>query len=184
MQNSIHTMRAGFRKTPLFLLAQWAAFLLLILASTLAQPITLTAVQSRKAHGVVGTLDVAIDTTKSIDGAVTVESRTIGASHQIVFKFDGPITAPGTAAATDANGAIVGSASSMVDGNDVVVTLSALADNSRITVWLTNVNGTGLYVSAAVGFLVGDTNNSRSINNTDASAVKARAGQVAGAANA
>ena len=59
-------------------------------------------------------------------------------------------------------------------GNDLVITLTGIADNIRVTVSATGVNGV-LNVSRAVGFLVGDVNGNRAINAADLSAVKARA---------
>jgi hypothetical protein len=46
-----------------------------------------------------------------------------------------------------------------------------------VAVSLTGVNGT-LTVSATLGFLVGDVNNSRSVNSSDINALKNRAGQA------
>ena len=135
------------------------------------------AVQSRKTHGPAGAFDIAIDTGQAIGGTVTVEPRNIGTGHTIVFQFAGPITATGAVAST------AGSASAAISGNDVVVTLTGIPDNSRATVSLTNVNNAGVNASASIGFLVGDVNNSRSVTATDILQVKGRSGQATDATN-
>ena len=77
----------------------------------------------------------------------------------------------------------MGAATSTSAGNDVVVTLTNIADNKRVTVTLTNVNGVVTPFSASLGFLVGDVNNTRSVNSSDISSVKARSGQATTALN-
>ncbi|MBL0122657.1 MAG: hypothetical protein IPP88_07950 [Betaproteobacteria bacterium] len=64
-----------------------------------------------------------------------------------------------------------------ITGNDVAVTLTGVADRKRVTVLLPSVNGL-VDVSASMGFLIGDVNNSQSISPTDISQVKAHAGQA------
>jgi hypothetical protein len=147
--------------------------------------LALTAVQSRKTHAASAAFDIAIDTAQPIGGAVSVEPRAIGTGHTIVFQFTGAVTATGTVAAADENGAPLGAVSAVVagNGNDIVVTLTGVADNKRVTVSLTNVNATGLNVAATLGFLVGDVNGSRSVTATDILQVKGRSGQVADATN-
>jgi len=149
---------------------------------TPASGIALTGVVSRKIHGAMGTFDVLIDVAQAIGGAVTVESRAIGAGHQIVFQFDQPVTVAGTAEATDAGSMPVGSASAMASGNDVIVTVTGIPDNSRATISLTGVNGV-LNTGVALGFLIGDVNGNRAVNATDISGVKARSGQSTDGAN-
>lgn len=139
--------------------------------------INLTAVQSRKTHGAAGIFDLLIDTIPIISGAVTVESRSSGASHLIVFQFTSPITATGAATAVNGSGAPLSISSAIASGNEVLVTLTGAADNSRATVSLANVNGT-LNPLASIGFLIGDVNNTRSVNSSDISSVKARSGQT------
>jgi large repetitive protein len=138
--------------------------------------IALTAVQSRKTHGGTGTFDLVIDVSQIITGPVTVEPRAIGAGHQIVFQFDQAVTAAGTVDVVNGAAAPVGSASAMASGNEVIVTVTGIPDNSRATITLNGVNGI-LNTSVSMGFLIGDINNSRAVNATDISGIKARSGQ-------
>ena len=145
-----------------------------------AQALTLTAVQSRKSG-----FDLPIDAMQTMSGNVTVESRGIGigTSHTIVFQFDELISSTGALAVVDNTLTAVSGAAATISGNDVVVTLSALADNKRVRITLTNVNGVGLNVTVSLGFLVGDVNNTLSVNSSDISSVKARSGQTTTASN-
>ena len=77
----------------------------------------------------------------------------------------------------------VGTVFATPSGDDVVVTLTNITDNQRVTISLANVNGAGVNVSAAMGFLIGDVNNSRSVSASDISGVKARVGQATTGAN-
>ena len=147
----------------------------------IADALTLTAVQSRKAHGV-NNFDIKIDHTQGIGGAVTVESRAIGAGHRIVFQFDGPVITLGTPVAFDETGTGVGTLTPSFSGNDVVVTLADVPDNKRIRIVLPSVNGAGDAV-VSLGFLVGDVNNSRSVSTNDVAQVKSRGGQGVSVSN-
>lgn len=148
------------------------------LAVTPLPDLALVGVQSRKLHGATA-YDIAITTV--LGAPPTVEPRVIGSGHTVVFQFNLPITAAGTVNVVDANAVPIG-ASSSVAGNDVVVTIANLADNQRVTISLADVNGTGNF-GASMGFLVGDVNNTRSVNSSDISGVKARSGQAADASN-
>ncbi len=174
MHTTIHTSEAGVRKVGIRRLALWSVFLALTFAAGFADALTLTAVQSRKVHGAVN-FDLPIDTSPTIGGAVTVESRAVGGGHQIVFQFDGPVTF-GVPTAVDEAGAPV-AVSSVVPGNnnEVIVTFTSVPDNKRVKVSLPNVNGVDFSVS--LGFLVGDVNNSRSVAPNDLQQMKAHAGQ-------
>ena len=63
-----------------------------------------------------------------------------------------------------------------------MVTITNLPDNQRVTMTLVGVNGTDTY-TVQMGFLVGDGNNTRSVNSSDISAVKALSGQTTTASN-
>ncbi len=143
--------------------------------------LNLLTVASRKMHGATP-FSLAIDHSQPISGAITVESRAIGSGHTLVFHFDGNVNFVGAVAALDAMMNSAGTATSVRSGNDVIVTLTGVSDNSRLTITLNEINGVGT-ASASLGFLVGDVNNSRSVNATDISGVKARSGQATDAGN-
>lgn len=130
---------------------------------------------SRKLHGNgIGEKDLAV-IAAPINGAITVEPRAIGAGHRIVFVFDSPVLSVVSLAVVDANLIAVGSASPSFNANELVVTLSGVPDNQRVTVTATGING-ALDVSRAIGFLVGDVGNNRAVTAADINAVKARIG--------
>ncbi len=146
-------------------------------------PVNLSAVQSRKIHGAEGTFDLPVDRLAPIHGAVTVESRAIGLGHEILFQFDGPITTPGAATAVDGSGTSLAVSPPVIfAGNSLSVILSGIADRNRATISLTGVNG-NVAASVSIGFLVGDVNNSRTVDAIDVSGVKARSGQTTDATN-
>ncbi|MBL8521217.1 MAG: hypothetical protein JNK75_11140 [Betaproteobacteria bacterium] len=159
------------------------AFAVAAMAGLAAHAATLTHAFSRKAHGT-NVHQIAVDLTQSIGGALTVESRAIGTGHQIVFWFDAPVTTFGTPSATDASGVPVGSASAQAGTNDsVVVTLTGVPDNKRVRLALPAVNGMADAV-VALGFLVGDANNSRTVSAADLTVLKSNAGSRVDASNA
>ncbi len=142
--------------------------------------LNLLSVVSQKIHGST-TYKLTIDQNQVITGPVTVEPRAIGGGHSLVFHFDNTVTSVG--AATALNNAIsMGNASAAVVGGDVVVTLTNVADNKRLTVTINGLNGSGT-AAASMGFLVGDVNNDRVVSSKDVSAMKARAGQAADNSN-
>ena len=144
----------------------------------------MTAVVSRKTHIGVGPFEIVIAPTPLVTDPVTVEPRNIGSGHTIVFQFNNPISVAGTVTAIDAvSSATIANVTSTASGNEVIVTLPAVPDNKRITITINGVNGIVAPMSASIGFLVGDVNNTRSVNSSDISGVKARSGQSTTAAN-
>jgi hypothetical protein len=142
----------------------------------------LVAVMSRKAHGAAGAFDIAIDATKPVSGAVTVEPRALGGGFLIVFQFDKTVTSAGTVSVVDASSNPMGSASASANGSEIVVMLTGIPESRRATVSLTGVNGASATYSICLGFLVGDVDSSRNVVDTDLQAVKARVGQPVDAA--
>lgn len=131
----------------------------------------LDSVWSRKSHPVLGDRDIEIAILPAIDGLVSVEPRTENAAHRIVFRFDRPVTAVGRSTTN------TGSVARTFNGNEVIVTLTGVPDNRRVTVGITGVNG-GASAQASMGFLVGDVTGSRTVNAGDISSIKARIGQL------
>ncbi|MEO8101620.1 MAG: putative Ig domain-containing protein [Betaproteobacteria bacterium] len=139
-------------------------------------------VYSRKTHAAAGDKDLAVNAAALINGAITVEPRAIGAGHRILFRFNNPVSSVTSLAVVDAGMNPVGSASPSFSGNDLIVTLTGIPDNKRVTVTATGVNN-ALTVSASIGFLEGDVTNSKSVNAADISAVKSRVGQPVATGN-
>ena len=140
-------------------------------------------VYSRKVHGAAGEQNLPLDAGAQIGAAITVEPRVIGAGHRIVFVFDNPVTSVDSVSVVNANLAAVGTASALfTSSNELVVVLTGIPDNQRVTVRATGVNGIAS-ASASIGFLVGDVNNTRTVNSSDISGVKARSGQATTSAN-
>lgn len=143
-----------------------------------AAALNLLNVVSRKLHGSTP-FELTILHRVPITGSVTVEPRGMGAGHTLVFHFDNTVTSVAAVTALDALASVAGNAVVSTSGNDAIVTLTNVADNKRLTVTLTGINGVpSATASASMGFLVGDLNNSRSVNSSDISGVKARSGQT------
>ncbi|MEQ1516845.1 MAG: dockerin type I domain-containing protein [Usitatibacteraceae bacterium] len=145
--------------------------------------IALLGAVSRKTHGAAGDQDLNVNYAAPIDGQITVEPRAIGAGHTLVFRFDAPVTFPGTVNVVDRLGKSIGSATAAASGSDSVVTIVGVPDSTRVTVALSGVNGGTTDFFISLGFLSGDFNSSRTVNSSDISAVKARSGQVTDAGN-
>jgi len=143
---------------------------------------TLLAVMSRKTHGSAGTFDLPIDFSVPISGAVTVEPRNNGGGHVIVFRFDSPISHVDSVRAIDIAATDFGHAGVSTSGNDAIVALTAIPDGQRLNLTLTGVNGS-TNASTSIGFMIGDVNNSRSVNATDIAGIKARSGQITDTTN-
>ncbi len=148
----------------------------------LSPPLSLVGAVSRKTHMATGTFDVVIDTAQAISGAISVEPRAIGSGHTIVLQFNNVINSIGAVSVVDGANASIG-ASAVISGNEIIVTIPALADNTRITISIDDINGATSPRLPSLGFLVGDANNTRSVNSSDISGVKARSGQTTNAAN-
>ncbi|MEO8104212.1 MAG: dockerin type I domain-containing protein [Betaproteobacteria bacterium] len=137
--------------------------------------LNLLSVFSRKFHN--GTpFDLTIAHAQPIAGSISVEPRAIGAGHMVVFRFDNPISAEGAAAALDSALNSAATVTLARAGNDVIATLTNVADNKRLTLKLTGVNGS-TNAEASFGFLIGDVGSTKQVTAADISAVKANVGK-------
>lgn len=143
---------------------------------------SLVGAQFRKNHAMVGDIDLPIDFNQPITGNVSVEPRVEGTGHRIVFQYDLPITSVGGATALNSVGTSVGMVSTAFSGNEVVVTLTGIADASLLTVAVTGVNG-AVNSSVSVGFLVADFDSSRGVTSVDIAAAKLRSGAAVAQGN-
>ena len=138
-------------------------------------PLALIGVVSRKGHGAAGVFDIPIRTPLAIDGPVSVESRAGGGAHSVVFQFNATVNAIGQLSASDESSAIVNVAPTMA-AHEVIVAIASIADNKRISILLPTVNGVAVNASATIGVLLGDVNESRTINATDVASAKSHSG--------
>jgi uncharacterized repeat protein (TIGR02543 family) len=129
----------------------------------------LVGARSRKVHGTAGAFDLVLALT-SINP--TTEPRA-GPTQTIVFSFDKPVTA-GVAALSEGT-ATVGAPT--FSGNDMTVPLTAVFNAQYVTVNASDVvasdGGTGGTGSVRIGFLFGDSNQSRQVTVADVGVVNA-----------
>lgn len=138
--------------------------------------LNLLSVFSRKLHS--GLPFDLIVNDQPLTGTITVEPRAIGVGYMVVFRFDNAITFEGTATALDAALNSAATVTLTRAGNDVIATLTNVADNKRLRITLTGVNNSATPIERSLGFLVGDVTSSRSVNAADISAVKANLGKL------
>jgi hypothetical protein len=140
--------------------------------------LTPTAV-SRKTHGTAGTFDINLPRL----GRPGVECRTGGASgdHQIVLTFPAAVTFD-HAAVTSGTGSV---SSTSVNGRNITVNLTGVADGQTVTVTLFAVSDTVTTgdVALQMSVLSGDTNGDTFVNSADISQTKGQSGQLVNASN-
>ncbi|MGZ5529523.1 MAG: hypothetical protein ACXWJB_12675 [Limisphaerales bacterium] len=150
---------------------------LIVTPSAVTNPPT---VVSRKTHGTAGTFDIPMPLT----GPSGVEDRIGGTSgkHTIVFSYT---TSPGAATASvtahdppTATGLVT---RVQVRGNDLIVTLSQVSNAQVLT--LSTSGGAVSPVSVPIGFLVGDVDGSRLVDQSDLALTRAQVGQPVTATN-
>jgi hypothetical protein len=161
-------------------------------------PFQVLSAASRKKHGTGGSgsnFDINMPFSATlVSGTSGVECRTGGDSdgggagaYKIVLHFTSAVTG-GTASVTAHNPAGGGGTVSGVSfsGTDMIVGLTGVTNAQVLTVTATGVtNGTDVLPSLGVnvGFLIGDTSNSRSVTGTDVSQTKLASGAPLTGAN-
>ena len=145
-------------------------------------PFSLARVASRKLHGNTKVYEVQIDSNIPIGGLPTVEPRSIGLGHAVVFRFNETVAYIGTIEVKDSNGLTIGNVSPAIVGKEVVLALTAVPESQNLSISINDVNGI-LSVRASMRFLVGDVNGSGAVNASDIVSVKTRIGQAISWAN-
>ena len=136
---------------------------------------------SRKTHGNVGAFDIPLPLSGNAGIECRLGSGTNHDGHQIIFTFANPVTV-GSAVATSGTGSV---SNFTVNGTQVTVNLTGVANAQRITITLGNVSdGTNAGdLSVSMGVLVGDVNGNGVSNASDVSQTKAQSGQPITGAN-
>ena len=131
---------------------------------------------SRKVHGAAGAFDIPLP----LSGNVGIECRN-DSNFQMVVDFPSPITVGG-AAVTSGAGSV---SNASVNGSQVTIDLTGVANAQVLTVTLNNVNnGAGVGdVPISMGVLAGDVNGNGSTSAADVAQVKSQAGVAVTSAN-
>jgi hypothetical protein len=114
-----------------------------------------------------------------LTGPSGVEDRDGSGNYLAVFTYDDVVSSAdvaivsGTATAGDP----------IFSGNEIQVPLSGVADQQIVTIEVSNVDGDGGSDDVAFGFLIGDVNGDRRVNNPDSKQVKADNGQPVTSSN-
>ncbi|CAN5637199.1 hypothetical protein BH20VER1_BH20VER1_02830 [soil metagenome] len=129
---------------------------------------------SRKVHGDAGPFDVLLPLTGTPGIEPRQGSGKSGTAHQVVVTFAVPVTF-GSASVTSGAGTVE---SAMVEGQDIVINLTNVADAQTLAITLSNVydgaNTSNVIIPLSV--LLGDVGGNGSVNSTDVGQTKAQAG--------
>ncbi len=138
------------------------------------EPPTLAEAVSRLSHRSPGEFDLPLN----LSGTPTVEGR-ITSMLRLVFRFDKPIAAANVAVA---RGVGTVSGESVIDGSEVLVTLTGVANRQWLTLRLSDIESEDGAVldeaTVTLGVLGGDVDGNGVVNSTDRLLVKAVMGRL------
>jgi N-acetylneuraminic acid mutarotase len=153
---------------------------------------TISSAVSRKSHGAAGDFDIPMPLT----GSSGVESRTTGGTNDytLVVTFASNVTVTGNpqAQVTSGTGCVgnggVCTGNVLVSGAVVTVPLTTIGNAQVINVRINGVNSAGSDTPATdfnipMGFLIGDVNANRAVNDVDIALTKSQTGQAVTASN-
>ncbi len=146
-------------------------------------PVLVSAVLS-KVHGVAGTFDLPLSIAPPTNINPTTEPRA-GPNHRIVYTFDKPITAATVVGTGVVEGTISGFTPTVVGGT-LVVDYTGVTDIQYVTFRIATASAgaaTGGPYDVRVGFLFGDTNQSRQVTVADVGIINSVLLQVVSNAN-
>jgi hypothetical protein len=140
-------------------------------SSAISAAPNLVSAVSRMTHGAAGTFDLPLP----VDGTVGIEPRDGSGNFTLVLTFDQPITAGGasTVNGTGTTGGVTYS------GNSMIVPLSGVTDQQKLTVSVSGAAGSGTLPTAFnfdVGFLIGDVNGDGVVNIGDTALIRTNSG--------
>jgi hypothetical protein len=148
--------------------------------SNFAQLLRITTAVSRKTHGAIDR-DIPLNLT----GTPTVECRSSGGNHKLIFTFVNDVVSGDASLTTQSGGVISGTPS--FASNTMTVNLSGIANQQTITVTLNDVTDSFAQVLPAtevrMSLLVGDTSGNGLVNGTDISQTKFQSGHPVTDAN-
>jgi hypothetical protein len=137
--------------------------------------IQLSSAASRLTHGAAGTFDVSMPLT----GTSGVEDRS-ASTYKAVFTFDAAVTSGQVSVVSGT--ATVGTIS--FSGSSMTANLTGVTSAEVVTLRVQNINGDGLqHGDVPFGFLVGDADANRSVNNPDVTLTKGQVGLPVTASN-
>ncbi len=137
-------------------------------------------VVSRKAHAASGNFDLPIARNIAISGPVTVEPRVAGSGHLVVFQFNDVIQGVSNLMMTIGSGPAAPATNISIYDNELRVSLPATSvpDGSRVRISGSVANSlVTIAIAESLGFLLGDAENSGTVDQTDVNALRARSGQ-------
>jgi hypothetical protein len=137
--------------------------------------IQLLSAASRLTHGAAGTFDVSMPLT----GTSGVEDRS-ASTYKAVFTFDAAVTSGQVSVVSGT--ATVGTIS--FSGSSMTANLTGVTSAEVVTLRVQNINGDGQqHGDVPFGFLVGDADANRSVNNPDVTLTKGQVGLPVTASN-
>lgn len=135
----------------------------------------LVSAASQLKHGSAGTFNIPMPLT----GTSGVEDRDTGGRFLAVFTFDKAVTSGSAAIITGT--ATVGTPT--FSGKQMRVPLTGVTNAQVVTIQVSNVNGGSGSNNVSFGFLIADTDSSRTVTKTDLTDVNGQIGQPVTAAN-
>ena len=152
----------------------------LFVTPQVSPPLMLVEAFSRKTHGSAGTFEKRIDITRPVTGAVSIEPRQLGTTQSLRLRFNANVTSVGAVTVEDHLMQPAGSATAAPNGQDVILTMSNIANGTRIRIALSGLNGSAT-AELALAYLVGDINATAITSAADVAAVKSKSGNAANA---
>jgi hypothetical protein len=148
----------------------------------LLPPVRPLSAHSRKTQGAAGAFDINLPLT----GNVGIESRAgADGNYSIVLTFAQPVTVNGSPDKARVNSGTGTVSNVSVNGAEVTVDLTQVANAQRITLTVFSVSDgtTTNDVSVPMNVLLGDTNADGVVNSTDIAQTKSQSGQSVTASN-